>query len=57
MGILSDLFGLSNNQPQEPVVTSIVPVNAVQVIRSVQLPQFNTKTIMLGKNETCRLLK
>lgn len=57
MGILSDLFGLSNNQPQEPVVTSIVPVNAVQVIRSVKLPQFNTKTIMLGKNETCRLLK
>lgn len=56
MGILSDLFGLSNNQPQVPVVTSIVPVNAAQAIRSGQLPQFNTKTIMLGKNETCRFI-
>lgn len=56
MGILSDLFGLSNNQLQVPILTSIVPVNAAQAIRSGQLPQFNTKTIMLGNNEICHFI-
>lgn len=56
MGILSDLFGIANNQQQVPVLTSIVPANAAQVIRTGQLPQFSTKTIMLGKNEICRFI-
>jgi hypothetical protein len=57
MGFLSKLFGLNNKQvPMIPKMTTIMPAIAVNEIRAGRLPQLNTNTIILGKNELCRFV-
>lgn len=55
MGLLSFLFG----QGQEnilPQVQSIIPSQAENLIKSGTLPNFDTSTIMLGKDEKCHFI-
>lgn len=56
MGFLSTILGIEE-PVMPPVLNSLVPPVAATAIRSGQLPQFNTKTIMLGKNEICRYIE
>lgn len=55
MGILNNLLGIPD-EPIMPVVNSVIPENAKNIILSGKLPVFTTKTIMLNKNEICHYI-
>ncbi len=54
MGILSDLFHFNKLQTlTPPIMVTIMPVIASNEIKAGRLPQINTQTLMLNKDELC----
>ena len=55
MGLIENILVI-NSCEKQPQLESIVPSQAEQLIINNQLPQFNTKTIVLAKNEVCHFI-